>query len=43
VTALSLLPRHHIGQFSTPQKGYFASTLLAQPDGLFIVKWSQRC
>jgi hypothetical protein len=23
-------PRHHIGRFSTPQKGYFAPTLLAE-------------
>jgi hypothetical protein len=41
VTALSLSPRHHIEQFSTPQKRYFASTLLAGPDRLFIVKWSR--
>jgi hypothetical protein len=36
-------PRHHIGQFSTPQKRYFGPTLLAGPDRLSIVGWSQRC
>lgn len=34
-------PRHHIGQFSTPQKGYFAATPLAPPDRLLIVRWSE--
>lgn len=32
-----MLSRHHIGQFSTPQKRYFASRFLAEPNRLFIV------
>jgi hypothetical protein len=35
-------PRHHIGRFSTPQKGYFAPTLLAHRDRLLIVGWSEQ-
>lgn len=40
VTHRAAPPRHHIGQFSAPQKRYFAPTPLAEQDPLYIVRWS---